>query len=147
MFDNVGQLVVEDATSILNDSLANIIKHLCCFSILYRSTSVCFTACGGIYSASSGQLTSPYFPNNYPNDKNCTYIITRPDDDVISLQFDMIAIEHNPDRGCIHDFLEVRTPVHGCVQNFVFGEGGTSLRSWLCAHFLEVRPLTVALCV
>ena len=37
-----------------------------------------FVDCGGNYSDTSGLVTSPSFPSIYPNNADCTYIITVP---------------------------------------------------------------------
>ena len=53
--------------------------------ILWNATYTVFwikchkiSGCGGTYTASSGEIKSPNYPNNYPNDKNCEYRITLP---------------------------------------------------------------------
>ena len=44
--------------------------------------------CGGIFTNSSGRFASPLFPNNYPNNMECVYIIQVADDKKIELRFD-----------------------------------------------------------
>ena len=42
-------------------------------------------SCGGKIITPQGLLTSPYFPFNYPNDVECSYIISRPTRTFINL--------------------------------------------------------------
>ena len=53
-----------------------------------------------------GYLTSPSYPNVYPNDKICVYTIAQPEDTYIIirvLQFNLIFSQ-----GCNEDYLEIR---------------------------------------
>nr|XP_039268068.1 cubilin-like [Styela clava] len=62
-------------------------------------------ACGGTYTAESGTLLSPYYPSNYPNDKECFYTIVRPPGFQITLTVVEIDVEEDPT--CSKDYLEV----------------------------------------
>ena len=68
-----------------------------------------FTECGGVYTASNGNLTSPLYPNPYPNDKVCEYLIQRPEGETITLEFIHFDIEGPVQSGgvCGYDFLKV----------------------------------------
>jgi len=84
-----------------------------------RSAVFCRQACGGVYTAESGNITSPYYPDPYPNNKECVYIIRQPEGSTITLSFQRFNVEassmgHGPYSGrdryrnrCIHDYLEV----------------------------------------
>uniref|UniRef100_A0A1B6C4Q2 Cubilin n=2 Tax=Clastoptera arizonana TaxID=38151 RepID=A0A1B6C4Q2_9HEMI len=66
--------------------------------------------CGGTFKESSGEFTSPYYPNDYPDDRVCEYIIEQPEKKKIKLQVLDFDVE-NPSwaRGtCRTDFLEIR---------------------------------------
>ena len=49
-------------------------------------------ACGGEFTDNSGQLTTPNHPNNYPNNKNCIWKITVPDNAQVSLKFHVFKV-------------------------------------------------------
>nr|CAB3225867.1 Tolloid protein [Phallusia mammillata] len=63
-------------------------------------------ACGGTYTATSGQLVSPYYPEVYPSDKDCYYVIRQQPGNVVTLTFDDVEIEHEDN--CQYDYIEVR---------------------------------------
>ena len=46
-----------------------------------------FTECGGIYSNSSGILTSPSYPNPYPYMADCVYLISQPNGTYVNISF------------------------------------------------------------
>ena len=67
---------------------------------------VLLTACGGLYTASPGTIFSPYFPNAYPHERTCEYVITAGDNQVVTLTFTFFDIEGH--ETCAYDYLEVR---------------------------------------
>ena len=73
----------------------------------------CHQVCGGVYVEQSGNITSPYFPDLYPNNKECVYIIRQPQGSSITLTFQRFNVEASSsrpgpnNRTCIHDSLEV----------------------------------------
>ncbi|XP_022107899.1 cubilin-like isoform X2 [Acanthaster planci] len=62
--------------------------------------------CGGVYTDPSQDLISPYFPNYYPHDKTCEYVINAPQGQVVVLTFVTFDIEAH--LNCDYDYLEVR---------------------------------------
>lgn len=63
--------------------------------------------CGGIFTNSSGRFASPLFPNNYPNNMECVYIIQVADDKKIELRFDSLKISSADNKECNSDFVKV----------------------------------------
>ena len=61
--------------------------------------------CGGNFTTSKGFLTSPTYPGNYPNDANCTYIISQPDEAYINISFLSMDIDC---QGSTSDYIEIR---------------------------------------
>ena len=57
-------------------------------------------SCGGHFTAESGVLTSPYYPENYTDDTECIYSISRPANTNISITFTFIDIESDSQGGC-----------------------------------------------
>jgi hypothetical protein len=55
----------------------------------------------------SGQLKSPKFPNNYPNDKICYWTITVPFGFSVTLNFEIFEVSINPPP-CQYDYVEIR---------------------------------------
>ena len=67
-------------------------------------------ASGGNFTAPQGLLTSPSFPQNYPDDTECTYIISQPNGTYINMKIvDMdLEFEDNYFGFSCHDYLEIR---------------------------------------
>ncbi|XP_050535178.1 cubilin [Daktulosphaira vitifoliae] len=66
------------------------------------------TICGGIFTEKTGILESPFYPNPYPNDKVCTYIISQPVGKAIRLTILSMDIEDVTYPNCTYDSLEIR---------------------------------------
>lgn len=47
--------------------------------------------CGGKYNQNKGYITSPGFPEKYPNGKECMHSISVPDDKVVKLAFNRLV--------------------------------------------------------
>jgi len=64
-------------------------------------------ACGGTFTTPTGEIKSPYFPNPYPNERECQYIIRQPVGSTITLTFLSFDIEASRNGNCSHDYLEI----------------------------------------
>ena len=70
--------------------------------------------CGGDFTASNGFLTSPAYPDAYPNNKDCIYTISPPNSTFLNLQIEMFDMQYfDEDRPCdsnylFSDYLEIR---------------------------------------
>ncbi|XP_039305004.1 cubilin isoform X2 [Solenopsis invicta] len=62
--------------------------------------------CGGHYSKSNGIIRSPNYPNPYPNNKECVWIIEARNRYRIILTVDHFKLEKHAD--CAFDYLEIR---------------------------------------
>ena len=60
--------------------------------------------CGGKYTTPHGLLTSPSYPENYPDLANCTYIVTLLPEIYIKLTIFVIDVHCSPGS----DYLEIR---------------------------------------
>ena len=65
-----------------------------------------FQDCGGNYTNATGILTSPSYPNSYPRNTDCVYIISQPSGTFINLTIETFDVEAR--RGCLFDFIEIR---------------------------------------
>jgi cubilin len=65
-----------------------------------------FPACGGSFSEDSGTIVSPYYPNNYPHNKECEYVLVNPTGGQVTIKFEDFNIEQIGD-DCEYDYLEV----------------------------------------
>ena len=74
------------------------------FHIQY-STLELFTGCGGTYSNASGVLTSPSYPNQYPELADCVYLISQPNGTYVNISFLAMDIDC---QGKQSDFIEMR---------------------------------------
>jgi hypothetical protein len=67
----------------------------------------CLAVCGGTYFTSKGTLQSPNYPNYYPHNKDCTWIISVPTGQQIKLNVTDFSLEGRSGR-CPYDYLEIR---------------------------------------
>ncbi|XP_028288640.1 cubilin [Parambassis ranga] len=68
-------------------------------------------ACGGFIELNNndppGYVTSPNYPQNYPQNTDCTWVLTVPNGEAVRIDFeDEFYIE--PTTSCLYDYLEVR---------------------------------------
>nr|XP_044991063.1 cubilin [Jaculus jaculus] len=76
------------------------------FSIQYEAINVS-TACLEDYTSGTGTLHSPNFPNAYPNNWECIYMITVQRNQQIALHFRNFSLEQGFPGNC-PDFVEIR---------------------------------------
>ncbi|KAK3741569.1 hypothetical protein QZH41_012512 [Actinostola sp. cb2023] len=75
---------------------------------LHTNGKDCEAACGGTLSDGNGTITSPSYPANYPKNKECTWKITGPKGQRISLKFKDFKLEGSANGNCRYDYVEVR---------------------------------------
>ena len=63
--------------------------------------------CGGIFTDSNGIIESPFYPNPFPQNKICEYIIVQPVGKAIRLSFLDMGIEDPSYPICNFNSLEV----------------------------------------
>ncbi|XP_064190205.1 cubilin [Anguilla rostrata] len=61
--------------------------------------------CGGIVTAPSGEIHSPGYPNNYPNNVDCSWVINVDDGHRVLFNFTLLEIE--PHSSCLWDYVAV----------------------------------------
>ncbi|KAF0296268.1 Cubilin [Amphibalanus amphitrite] len=59
--------------------------------------------CGGIYAEPTGSFHSPNYPQPYPHNKQCGYLISQPVGSIVSLQFTDFRIENH--FRCAYDYV------------------------------------------
>ena len=64
------------------------------------------SVCGGEFTSPTGIITSPFHPNPYPSNRQCTYMISQPPGSIIRLEFLAFDIEGRYD--CQYDYLAIR---------------------------------------
>lgn len=62
-------------------------------------------ACGGVLTGLSGVLTSPEYPNNYPNNVECRWVIRAAGPATVKLVFVDFQVEGSAD--CTYDYVAV----------------------------------------
>ena len=65
-------------------------------------------ACEGNFTTPNGVLTSPSYPDNYPDNEDCIYTISQPTGTVILLNFLSMDSENRPWSDTCYDYLEVK---------------------------------------
>ena len=78
-------------------------------------------ACGGVYTSERGRIRSPRYPEFYPNNMECVYVIKPPNARRVKLTFKKFDLETDPK--CRFDYLEVKL---GSTEN------GTLMGQRLC---------------
>jgi len=63
--------------------------------------------CGGVFSAPSGVVKSPFYPNSYPRNRICIYEIELPPGQAVELCFQDFEVEDTFAPPCHYDYLEV----------------------------------------
>ena len=53
--------------------------------------------CNARYTTSTGAISSPNYPDTYPEYANCTYILDIPDASHITIKFDYLELEYGAD--------------------------------------------------
>ena len=66
--------------------------------------------CESILTGESGEFKSPNFPGNYPSNSECTWTITVPEHQQVSLQFQSLDID------CAGDFIEIHDGSDGSAR-------------------------------
>ncbi|KAJ8031793.1 Deleted in malignant brain tumors 1 protein [Holothuria leucospilota] len=61
--------------------------------------------CGGVFTDPTGTFHSPLYPEQYPNNSRCIYVIEAEEGEFIRLTFTMFSIEY--DLYCEYDYVEV----------------------------------------
>ena len=63
-------------------------------------------SCGSVIKESQGQLSSPNYPGNYPNDLDCTWtILSNETSDRVKITVQHFSVEYDPN--CLYDYVEV----------------------------------------
>ncbi|XP_016093659.1 cubilin [Sinocyclocheilus grahami] len=64
-----------------------------------------YTSCGANFTASTGRVVSPNYPDHYPGGSNCNYIIDAGDQTVIVLTFKSFQLEAHST--CVYDGVKI----------------------------------------
>ena len=64
------------------------------------------TECGGIFEGTEGVIKSPFYPDYYPANRECRYLIRVPLNHVVSVEF--LSFEVEGSVGCIYDYVDIR---------------------------------------
>ncbi|KAM4028087.1 cubilin isoform 1-T1 [Anomaloglossus baeobatrachus] len=75
------------------------------FSANYVSLNASM-ACSATYTEATGVFSSPNYPNGYPTQRECVYIISAEANMQIKLNFTNFSLESSSD--CANDFVEIR---------------------------------------
>lgn len=78
------------------------------------SNSSLFSGCGGNFTAESGFLVSPFYPSQYPQARECSYIVSSPNGTYISIQTIAMDIDClQSDELEIRDGASAKSPIIG----------------------------------
>ena len=93
------------------------------------------SACGGNFTTPNGILTSPSYPENYPDSSSCFYTISRPTNTYLNLHiliFDLHYTYHCDDYLEIRDGISEDSPLIGkfCGNTFPQSIQTTQSKVW-----------------
>ena len=74
------------------------------FHLEYKAFQL-ITSCGGTFSDASGVLSSPSYPNPYPDQTDCVYLISQPNGTYVNISF--LSMDVNC-QGTPSDYIEMR---------------------------------------
>ncbi|XP_054274028.1 cubilin-like isoform X2 [Macrosteles quadrilineatus] len=103
--------------------------------------------CGGTIRSVSGSIATPNYPEDYPDNKECIWIIHVPQGRQIKLRFESLDIE-NTSPSCAYDSLTIRnglhetSPIVGKYCGKMTPPEVTSLTNGLWIHFSSDRSAT-----
>ncbi|XP_013127716.1 adhesion G-protein coupled receptor G6 isoform X4 [Oreochromis niloticus] len=88
--------------------LRHVVLVVLLWMTLHRHVLGCAsTNCNLVLTESQGEITSPCYPQRYPNSYNCRWIMKAPAGFIIQLSFLDFELEEAP--GCIYDWVKVNT--------------------------------------
>ena len=81
---------------------------LSCFKRFMIAFCTISAKCGGVRYANStpSSLTSPDYPNDYPHNSRCRWVIDAPANEQVYVVLEDVALEGNI--ACAYDYLELR---------------------------------------
>ena len=85
--------------------------------------------CGGIFTASSGQILSPGYPSKYPNNAYCSYKITAQSGKRISIFFSQFSLQYH--EGCKTDNLQIYEGLSGKNRTLTSTRCGSDVTYYL----------------
>lgn len=97
--------------------------------------SVLNTACGGDYYSETGNIASPNYPDSYPTNAECVWILHVAPGNQINVMFSMFDIEQSAN--CDRDYLEIRedSGIGKLIGNFC----GTDVNEITSNHPLWIK--------
>ena len=104
-----------------------------------------FVACGEALNGSSGFLTSPNFPNNFPQNLDCAWNITVPVGQIIRLTFLNFTLEPNQQTDCKGNLGGARVSItnvasdDGADPPFILCGQNIPNPVYSVGHFIQVR--------
>ncbi|XP_076766726.1 cubilin [Xylocopa sonorina] len=101
--DNVVPLPVTSNGNALTVHLYSDEDYLGHFALTYTTLN---SACGGTYNSSEGTIASPGYPNSYPLNSECVWILNTSPGSKIQLTFAEFELQQS--ENCDLDYLEVR---------------------------------------
>ncbi|XP_076730321.1 adhesion G-protein coupled receptor G6 isoform X7 [Maylandia zebra] len=88
--------------------LRHVVPVVLLWMTLHRHVLGCAsTNCNLVLTEAQGEITSPCYPQRYPNSYNCRWIMQAPTGFIIQLSFLDFELEEAP--GCIYDWVKVNT--------------------------------------
>ncbi|XP_017881696.1 cubilin [Ceratina calcarata] len=101
--DNVVPLPVTSSGNALTVNLHSSYDFVGHFALTYTTLN---SACGGNYTSYKGRIASPNYPNSYPLDAECIWILHTSPGSRLSLTFNEFDLQQS--ENCELDYLEIR---------------------------------------
>ncbi|XP_047455679.1 cubilin [Mugil cephalus] len=134
-----GSEIPHPVTSFSNSLVVNFLSDASVSKRGFRATySASTSSCGGQMVMENGAFNSPNFPDAYPPNVECVWIISSSPGNRVQLSFIMFHLQGGPD--CVNDYLEIREGNStGPLVGRFCGETLPSNYTSLTAHILWVK--------
>ncbi|XP_050733505.1 uncharacterized protein LOC127007040 isoform X2 [Eriocheir sinensis] len=75
--------------------------------VLQTNSSVIPGGCGGFVTTPTAALQSPNYPNSYPPNSNCRYVVNKVSGDICQLHIKVLDMDIEYGVGCARDYLQI----------------------------------------
>ncbi|XP_076352306.1 cubilin-like isoform X2 [Tachypleus tridentatus] len=122
----------------ITDKISTTSEGLTTTPTMYTTTPTDHPICYYYLQDRAGNINSPQYPRNYPNNLDCTYLFTRNNDrDICRLKLTLLDFDLEDSVGCFRDYFEVGGKRYcGRYSHKIIDAPFTSSSIWISARFV-----------